>query len=144
MGTYTQSPGSSLHKYFEDVEISPVTVKDGSLKQRFDTHLYPKKGVTATENRGLAAVTVGASSLAPVHATSVTLTATVVAPRKTKVLSGTVTFKDGTTTLGTGTLSGTGTGTATLVVAGGFTAAAHVITAIYGGVTSAGITVTAS
>jgi hypothetical protein len=31
-------------KYFQDVEISPATLKDGSLVQRFDVVMYPGNG----------------------------------------------------------------------------------------------------
>ena len=39
-GTYTQA--ASLQ--FQDVTISPATVADGTLRQRFDTLAYPQKG----------------------------------------------------------------------------------------------------
>lgn len=68
---------------------------------------------------------VTASSLTPTAATSVTLTATA-ASGSTTLVSGTVTFKDDNTTLGTGTLANE---VATYVVAGGFTAGSHKITA---------------
>jgi len=66
-----------------------------------------------------------ASSLTPVHGTSVTLTATA-SSGSTSPVTGTVTFKDGSTTLGTGALSGE---VATLVVSGGFTTGSHTLTA---------------
>jgi hypothetical protein len=100
-----------------------------------------RQGKTAT-------VAVASSNDTPVHATSVTLTATVTASGEEKP-SGTVTFKDGSTTLGTGTLSGPGD-TATYTVTGGFTAGAHSITAVFAGdsnyatATSPAHTVTAS
>lgn len=87
-----------------------------------------------------------ASSLTPVHAVSVTLTATASSGSSTLV-SGTVTFKDGATTLGTGVLSGE---VATLVVSGGFTTGSHTLTAVlpasgaFEAKTSAAITLVAS
>jgi pectate lyase len=67
-----------------------------------------------------------ASSLTPsTYGASVTFTATVTPSTAT----GTVTFKDGSTTLGTGTLSG---GTATLSTSS-LSVSSHAITAVYGG-----------
>lgn len=43
-GTYTQGPTLE----YQDVTISPATVADGTLRQRFDTLAYPQKGVTLT------------------------------------------------------------------------------------------------
>jgi uncharacterized repeat protein (TIGR01451 family) len=63
---------------------------------------------------------------------AVTLTATVTATAPaTGVPTGTVTFRDGTTTLGTGNLNAGGV--ATLSVAQGLTAGRHGLTAVYGG-----------
>ena len=89
--------------------------------------------------------TLTASSATPTTGTAVNLTAKVAEPGGTSVPTGTVTFKDGTTTLGTMTLNGTGVAvytTSTLAVG------AHPITAVYGGdstnaaSTSAAVTVT--
>lgn len=86
------------------------------------------KTVTATIKATTNTLTVSPTS-AVVNATSVALTATVVGYTPT----GTVTFKDGTTTIGTATLSGTGT-TATATLNTTFsTAASHSITAVYAG-----------
>jgi hypothetical protein len=43
--------------YFQDAVISPVTVADGTLRQRFDLKCYPQKGITAlgTDSDGAAA-----------------------------------------------------------------------------------------
>ena len=70
-------------------------------------------------------VTVASSSNPSTYGNSVTLTATVTPSAAT----GTVTFKDGTTTLGTGTLSGGKTTYSTSALAAG----SHSITAAYGG-----------
>ena len=64
---------------------------------------------------------------------SVTFTATVTSPAG--VPSGTVTFSDGTTTLGTGTLTASGVATITTST---LTSGSHTITASYGGATNFG------
>lgn len=134
MGTYTQTDGGADGtQFFQDVEISPATVADGSLRTRLDQTRYPELGDDEGAQAGGVTPTVAlsASNDAPVHATSVTLTARVTSTSiASRYPSGTVTFKDGVTTLGTGVLSA---GVATLVVAGGFTAATHHITAVYPG-----------
>jgi hypothetical protein len=71
--------------------------------------------------------TVAASANPSVYGQSVTFTATV----SVATATGTVTFMDGSTVLGTGTLDGT-TGTATFTTAA-LTVGAHSITAVYGG-----------
>lgn len=74
--------------------------------------------------------TLAASSTTPTTGTAVNLTATVAETGGTSVPTGTVTFKDGTTTLGTMTLNGTGVAVyATSALAVG----AHPLTAMYGG-----------
>ena len=78
---------------------------------------------------GLASTTTVASALNPsVFGQSVTFTGTVTGVAGTP--TGTVTFKDGATTLGTGTLNGSGQATfATASLSGG----THAITAVYAG-----------
>lgn len=53
MSTYVQPKGTSVstggsdkggHYYFQDVELSPATLKDYSLHARFDTKAYPQLG----------------------------------------------------------------------------------------------------
>lgn len=89
---------------------------------------------------------VSASTLAPTAGASITFTATA-ASGSTTLVSGTVTFKDGATTLGTAVLAGE---VATYVHAAGFAAGAHTITASvpasagFEAKTSAPITVTAA
>jgi hypothetical protein len=61
---------------------------------------------------------------------SVTFTATVSPPSGSLVPSGIVTFKDGATTIGTGTLNSAGVASLTL---SSLSAGAHAITAVYGG-----------
>jgi hypothetical protein len=134
MSTYTQTDGAADGtQYFQNVEISPDTLADGSLLTRLDQARYPQLGDDEGAQAGgvTPSVVVTASDDAPVHATSVTLTARVTSVSIVGTYpSGTVTFKDGATTLGTGVLVA---GVATLVVAGGFTAATHHITAVYPG-----------
>ena len=85
------------------------------------------KSVTVTKVTTTTTVTTSLTSA--VIGQSVTLTASVAGLTPT----GTVTFKDGTTTIGTGTLAGTGaTRTATLTTSF-TTAASHSITAVYAG-----------
>ncbi|HYM12017.1 MAG TPA: Ig-like domain-containing protein [Bryobacterales bacterium] len=87
-------------------------------------------------NTATAATTtaVSSSSNPSVFSQPVTLTATVTAtPPGSGVPAGTVTFKDGAATLGTGTLDGTGHATLTTAT---LAAGAHSITAVYGGSTS--------
>lgn len=149
-GTYTPATEDATGEFiqgFQDTTIDPVTLKSGALLARFDTKLYPALGKTGDPAAGATTVVAAASSLAPVHAVSVTLTATV-AGNTDRTPTGTVQFKDGVTNVG-GAIALVN-GVATYVDAGGFTAGAHVITAVYSGdsknpgATSAGITVTAS
>lgn len=162
--TYTQPDGTSQpgnadgdlggHYYFQHSELHPDTLASGDLLANLDPYTHPKVGITVDEDRGaVVRVIASASALTPVHATSVTLSATVTSPFVDDYPSGTVTFKDGSTTLGTGTLAPTATpgqASASYVDAGGFTAGAHTVTAVYGGdneddvATSAAITITAS
>ena len=147
MSRYTQTPGSKLgNRYFMDVEISPATLKDGTLRQRFDTRAY-----SSTGNRtalGTATVVLTASTTTPVGGASLTLTVTCTAVSGTDVPTGTVTFKDGATVLGTATLNGSGV--ATRVQAAGLTIGPHALTAVmpadsnFASATSPGLTVTAS
>ena len=90
--------------------------------------------VTLVKRTPVATSTALAVSASPIfRAQAVTLTATVSAASGTAFPTGTVTFKDGTATLGTGTLNGSGV--ATLIVpANTLAAATHPITAEYGGV----------
>lgn len=151
MATYTQTEGTpDGRQWFMDVEISPATLAAGTLATRLDPHRYPELGITAAENRGLVVATtvvLTASSLTPAAAASVTLTATLAAPGGAFGPSGTVTFKDGATTLGTGTIAG---GVATFVATAGFAVGAHSLTAVYPGTvhtlpqTSAPVVVTAA
>ena len=84
--------------------------------------------VSQTVNQAPTATTLTSSLNPSTFGASVTLTATLAPSNAT----GTVTFKDGATTLGTGTLSG---GTATLNIAT-LSVAAHSLTASYGGDTN--------
>src|SRR6266704_2878446 len=84
--------------------------------------------LTQTIGKAASSTAVASSNNPSIIGTAVTLTATVTSP-VTGTLTGTVTFQDGTSALGTGTLSG---GTATFTTSGLGTGA-HSITAIYGG-----------
>jgi hypothetical protein len=83
--------------------------------------------ITQTVNQGPTTTSVATSGTPSVYGTAVTLTATV-----TSGATGTVTFYDGVTSLGTGTLSGN---TATLTTSA-LTAGGHSITAVYEGDTN--------
>jgi hypothetical protein len=53
MPTYVQPDGEpDGTQYFQDVELSPDTLANGSLLQRFDTVEYPRLGVTAAGKEG--------------------------------------------------------------------------------------------
>ena len=103
--------------------LTAVYAGDASSK----TSTSAAKTVSSTKASSTSTVS---SSLNPsISGNSVTFTATVVGYNPT----GTVTFKDGATTLGSGTLSGTGnTRTATYIKAN-LTIASHSITAVYAG-----------
>jgi len=73
--------------------------------------------------------TLSISPSAPTTADDVTLTATVSAPAAT----GTVTFYDGTTELGTGSLSVSSPNTATFTTTSGLSAGSHTLKAVYAG-----------
>src|SRR5208282_5776890 len=98
--------------------------------------------VTPTTQATATTTTLMASNTSPPTGSSVTLTATT----SPSAATGTVTFLDGSTTVGTGTLS---SGIATYTVSA-ITAGTHSYTAVYGGnstyaaSTSAAVTVTAS
>ena len=86
--------------------------------------------LTQTVNQGSTTTTLTSSANPSVSGQSVTFTATVaVVPPATGTPTGTVTFKDGATTLGSGTLAG---GVATFTTTS-LTVAGHSITATYGG-----------
>lgn len=58
--TYTQTEGDDLgigHTYFMDVELSPVTLADGSLRHRLDTTEYPQLGVITIPDTTITSIT---------------------------------------------------------------------------------------
>jgi autotransporter-associated beta strand protein len=118
---FTPATGSSF-----PVGVTPVTVVATDIHQNNSTSTFNVKVVDSTE-------TSVATTLTPVtYGNSVTFTATVAACA-TLVPTGTVTFEDGKTVLGTVTLDGTATATfetANLI------AGTHQITAIYAGDTN--------
>ena len=89
-------------------------------------------GILTVSSGGSASTVVASSANPSIYGGSVTFTATVTSSGG--IPTGTVTFKDGATTLGTGTLSGGSgnTASATLTLTN-LTAATHSITAVYGG-----------
>ena len=85
-------------------------------------------------NKAATTTAVSSSSNPSVYSQPVTFTATVTATAPgSGVPTGTVTFKNGSSTLGTGTLNGSGIATSTTTT---LSVAAHSITAVYGGSTS--------
>jgi hypothetical protein len=84
-----------------------------------------------TVDQGSSTTTVTSSANPSVSGQSVTFTATVAAAAPSSgTPTGTVTFKDGASTLGTGTLNGAGQAT---ISTSTLTVASHAITAVYGG-----------
>lgn len=84
---------------------------------------------TVSSTKATATNTLSSSLNPSVSGNSVTFTATVVGYNP----SGTVTFKDGTTTLGSGTLSGTGNTRSATYTKATLTVGTHSITAVYAG-----------
>lgn len=118
------------------VEFDPSTTAAESATLTFADNASDSPQVVNLTGTGVApvatATTTGlsASATSVVIGTSVTLTATVSPASGTPDPTGTVTFKDGATTLGTGTLNGSGVATYT---ASALSLAAHSITASYAG-----------
>jgi hypothetical protein len=84
-----------------------------------------------TVNKGNASTAVSVTPSSPVKGQSVTITATVTAIAPALgAPTGTVTFKDGTTSLGTATLDATGNAT---ISTSALSVGSHSITAVYGG-----------
>jgi hypothetical protein len=85
--------------------------------------------VTISVQKANTTTTVNSSAATSILNASVTFTATVL-PQYSGVPTGTVTFQDGSNTIGTGTLNGTGIATYTTST---LTVNSHPITAVYGG-----------
>jgi hypothetical protein len=90
--------------------------------------------LTQNVNLGQTKTTLTASPNPATPGQQVTFTATVTITSGTGTLSGTVTFKDGSATLGTGTLNGAGVATFTTTTP--LTPGSHNITAVFNGSTS--------
>ena len=95
-----------------------------------DTNFTASTSSTVTQvvNNGTSTTALSASPNPSALGQNVVFTATVSGPGAAP--SGTVTFKDGATTLGTGTLNGSGVAT---LSTGALAAGSHTITAVYGG-----------
>jgi hypothetical protein len=90
--------------------------------------------VTITVTKGATTTTASSSTPAPTPGQDVKVKAVVKQQAGTVKPTGTVTFKEGTTTLGTSTLALVGTAeTAKLTITGGLPLGSHTITATYGG-----------
>src|ERR1035438_956863 len=126
LGTGTISNGKATYS------ISALAVGTHSLTAFYggDSNYNPSTSlaVTQTVNKASSSVALSSSANPSVYGASVTFTATVIPSAAT----GTVTFKDGSTTLGTGTISG---GTATYGTSA-LAAKSHSITGAYGGDTN--------
>lgn len=123
LGTGTVSSGvATLTTSSLPVGVASITaIYNGDANYVTSTSL--PTAVTITQ--GSTTAVLSPSSLSPTYGTSVTFTGTVAPASAT----GTVTFKDGATTLGTGTLSG---GVATFSTSA-LAVGAHTITAVYSG-----------
>lgn len=132
----------------------PRLGKDYAVANGTDTITTITRGITANqyERAGTHAavtptVTLTSSNNSPAANASVTLTATLTGTQSWPK-SGTVSFKEGATVLGTGTVNSSGV--ATFVKSSGFAAGAHTLTAVFGGTsdlataTSPGLVVTAA
>ena len=93
-------------------------------------HAYASADLAVTTSKATTTATVTALPTAPVVGESTTLTASVAADVGTLgVPTGTVTFSDGSTALGTAMLNSTGTATFAVVLAAG----SHSVVTVYGG-----------
>jgi YVTN family beta-propeller protein len=118
------------------VEFEPSTTASETATLTFADNVSGSPQTVNLTGTGVAPVatptttTLSASSTSVAVGTSVTLTATVSPASGTPTPTGTVTFKDGATTLGTGSLNGSGVASysATALALG-----SHSITASYGG-----------
>jgi hypothetical protein len=102
--------------------------------------------VALTVAKATPGIALSASPVSPTaYGTAVTLTATLTGPaaNPTDLPTGTVQFYDGATSLGSGTVNGSGVAALTLTGASYLAAGSHSITAVYGGDTEF-ITVTSS
>jgi len=118
------------------IEFDPSTAAAESATLTFADNASDSPQVVNLTGTGVApaptatTTALSASATSVVIGTSVTFTATVSPASGTPTPTGTVTFKDGATTLGTGTLNGSGVATYT---ASALSLAVHSITASYPG-----------
>ena len=118
------------------VEFAPSTTSSESATLTFADNASDSPQTVTMTGTGVAPVPTAtttkltASATSVPVGTSVTLTATVTPASGTPTPTGTVTFKDGASTLGTGTLNGSGVATYT---AASLAVGSHGITASYGG-----------
>src|SRR5262249_38229733 len=107
--------------------VSTYAIQQGTLALS-GNYTLTYVGANLTITQANSTTTVSSSSSTSVYGQSVTFTATVTSGSGTP--TGTVTFLDGSTILGTGTLDATGKATFTT---SGLAVANHSITAVYGG-----------
>jgi hypothetical protein len=137
----TTIPGSFSFTYNPGGSVAPISAGQYSVTAMFtssDPNYGPASGTgSITINKASTLTTLTASPNPSLLAKAVTLTAKVTAVAPGAGLpTGTVTFKDGATTLGSGTLANVGgTATATFTTSS-LTAGSRTITATYAGDTS--------
>jgi subtilase family serine protease len=127
IGTGTVSSGKATLAY------NKLTVGSHSITAAYGGDVNYKavtsSVLSVTVSKATPTIALSSSSNPAKAGTSVTFTATVTGPTGATAPTGTVTFKDGTTTLGTGTIaSGKATYSTTSLAKG-----THSITAVYGG-----------
>jgi Bacterial Ig-like domain (group 3) len=137
MGPYVQTVGQSASGQGGLATFSTANLLDGthSITASYggDSNFIASTSqpVAITVSKGTAAITLTQDSTSTAFGAAVTFTATVSGPDT--MPTGTVTFMDGATAIGTGTLNASGVATfATTTLAGG----SHTITAVYSGDTN--------
>jgi hypothetical protein len=133
-GPYILTTGTSATGTGETATLSTSALLDGahsitavySGDSNYATSVSNPSIVTV--NKGASAVSVTSSAITANYGSSVTFTASVTGPENPP--TGTVTFMDGATTIGSGTLNSSGVATFTTSV---LLAGSHSITAVYGG-----------
>jgi YVTN family beta-propeller protein len=116
-----------------NVGTYPITATLVDPNDRQSNYAITNTPGTLTITPTSTTTTLGASSTNTLVGASVTFTATVALTAGTGIPSGTVTFKDGAATLGTGSLDATGKATYST---SGMSAGSHSVTAVFGGSTN--------
>lgn len=128
--TYTPSD-STAHpgqQFFQNVEITPASLADGTLYAALDPKTHPQLGVLNDSVAGAASVVLTLLPTTPAAGDSVTLIATVHSGIDGEQPVGTVAFSSLGGALGT---SGIVAGVANDVLGGGFATGSHTLTATW-------------